>query len=223
MKQKVSIARTIVHDPPVLIFDEPTVGLDVLNALEMQKVIAELRGEGKTIIFSTHIMSEAERLCDRIAIIHRGRIHACDTLDALRERDRQALPRRHLHPLRRAGQRSRGTAPSLMTPTARRIRTLLSDRAAHAPARPADGRDVPGAAAARDADHAVRGALDGGASRATAGGRASTPTRSPARAPTKRGRWSQRAVQRIRRTETDATPTFREVTHRRCSRRPAIG
>lgn len=84
MKQKVSLARTVAHDPPVLIFDEPSVGLDVLNALEMQKVIAELRDEGKTIIFSTHIMSEAERLCDRIAVIHRGRIHACDTLDALR-------------------------------------------------------------------------------------------------------------------------------------------
>jgi len=84
MKQKVSIARTVVHDPPVLIFDEPTVGLDVLNALEMQKVIAEFRAEGKTIIFSTHIMSEAEKLCDRIAIIHRGRIHACDTLANLR-------------------------------------------------------------------------------------------------------------------------------------------
>jgi sodium transport system ATP-binding protein len=85
MKQKVSIARTVAHDPPVLIFDEPSVGLDVLNALEMQKVISELRNEGKTIIFSTHIMSEAERLCDRIAIIHRGRIHACDTLAVLRE------------------------------------------------------------------------------------------------------------------------------------------
>ena len=84
MKQKVSIARTVAHDPPVLIFDEPTVGLDVLNALEMQKVIGEFRDEGKTVIFSTHIMSEAERLCDRIAIIHHGRIHACDTLDALR-------------------------------------------------------------------------------------------------------------------------------------------
>jgi sodium transport system ATP-binding protein len=84
MKQKVSIARTVAHDPPVLIFDEPTVGLDVLNALEMQKVIAEFRDEGKAVIFSTHIMSEAERLCDRIAIIHSGRIHACDTLDGLR-------------------------------------------------------------------------------------------------------------------------------------------
>ncbi|HEY5909444.1 MAG TPA: ABC transporter ATP-binding protein [Verrucomicrobiae bacterium] len=84
MKQKVAIARTVVHDPPVLIFDEPTVGLDVLNALEMQQVIAEFRAEGKTIIFSTHIMSEAEKLCDRIAIIHQGRIHACDTLANLR-------------------------------------------------------------------------------------------------------------------------------------------
>jgi sodium transport system ATP-binding protein len=74
----------VAHDPPVLIFDEPTVGLDVLNAVEMQKVIAEFRAEGKAIIFSTHIMSEAEKLCDRIAIMHGGRIHACDTLAGLR-------------------------------------------------------------------------------------------------------------------------------------------
>jgi sodium transport system ATP-binding protein len=85
MKQKVSIARTIAHDPPVLIFDEPTVGLDVLNALEMVKVIRELRDEGKTIIFSSHIMSEVEKLCDRIAIIHRGRLLALGTLESLRE------------------------------------------------------------------------------------------------------------------------------------------
>ena len=84
MKQKVSIARTVAHDPPVLIFDEPTVGLDILNALEMQGVIKEFRDEGKTILFSTHIMSEAEKLCDRIAILHDGRILACDTLAGLR-------------------------------------------------------------------------------------------------------------------------------------------
>ena len=84
MKQKVSIARTLAHDPPVLIFDEPTVGLDVLNALEVAEAIKELRDEGKTILFSTHIMSEAEKLCDRIAIIHNGRILACDTLEGLR-------------------------------------------------------------------------------------------------------------------------------------------
>lgn len=85
MKQKVSIARTVAHDPPLLIFDEPTVGLDVLNALEMQEIIKEFRGQGKTILFSTHIMSEAEKLCDRIAIIHNGRILACDTLEHLRQ------------------------------------------------------------------------------------------------------------------------------------------
>ncbi len=84
MKQKVSIARTVAHDPPLLIFDEPTVGLDVLNALEMQDVIREFRAHGKTILFSTHIMSEAEKLCDRIAIIHAGRILACDNLEGLR-------------------------------------------------------------------------------------------------------------------------------------------
>ena len=85
MKQKVSIARTVAHDPPLLIFDEPTVGLDVLNALEMQEVIKEFRAQGKTIIFSTHIMSEAEKLCDRIGILHKGRILACGTLDELRQ------------------------------------------------------------------------------------------------------------------------------------------
>jgi sodium transport system ATP-binding protein len=85
MKQKVSIARTVAHNPAVLIFDEPTVGLDVLNALDVQETISELRGEGKTIIFSTHIMSEAERLCDQIAIIHGGHILASDTLAALRQ------------------------------------------------------------------------------------------------------------------------------------------
>ncbi len=85
MKQKVSIARTVAHDPPVLIFDEPTVGLDVMNALEMVQVIRELRGEGKTIIFSSHIMSEVEKLCDRIGVIHRGRLLALGTLAELRD------------------------------------------------------------------------------------------------------------------------------------------
>lgn len=85
MKQKVSMARTVAHDPPVLIFDEPTVGLDVMNALEMVRVVRELRDEGKTILFSSHIMSEVEKLCDRIGIIHRGRLLALGTLEHLRE------------------------------------------------------------------------------------------------------------------------------------------
>jgi sodium transport system ATP-binding protein len=85
MKQKVSLGRTVAHDPPVLIFDEATVGLDILNALEIHEVVEELRREGKTILFSTHIMSEAEKLCDRIAILHGGRILVCDTLAGLRQ------------------------------------------------------------------------------------------------------------------------------------------
>lgn len=85
MKQKVSIARAIVHDPPVLIFDEATSGLDVLVARALLDTVLELRDQGKCIVFSTHIMREAERLCDRIAIMHRGRILAEGTLDSLAE------------------------------------------------------------------------------------------------------------------------------------------
>jgi sodium transport system ATP-binding protein len=92
MKQKVSIARAIVHDPPVLVFDEPTVGLDVLVARALLETIAELRDHGKCIVFSTHIMREAEKLCDRLAIIHRGHILAEGTLEELRDRyDEQDL------------------------------------------------------------------------------------------------------------------------------------
>jgi sodium transport system ATP-binding protein len=84
MKQKVSIARALIHDPPVLIFDEPTSGLDVLVQRAVLRNIADLRGRGKTILFSTHIMSEVAKLCDRVAIMARGRIVAMGTLDELR-------------------------------------------------------------------------------------------------------------------------------------------
>lgn len=85
MKQKVSIARAIVHDPKVLIFDEATAGLDVLVARALLATVAELRDQGKCILFSTHIMREAERLCDRIAVLHRGHILAEGSLDELTE------------------------------------------------------------------------------------------------------------------------------------------
>lgn len=85
MKQKVSIARTLIHDPPVLIFDEPTAGLDVLVARSVIDAIEHLRTQGKCIIFSTHIMREVERLCDRVAVIDEGEILAAGTLDDLRE------------------------------------------------------------------------------------------------------------------------------------------
>lgn len=86
MKQKVSIARAMIHDPPVLVFDEATLGLDVLVARNLLSVIRSLREAGKCLIFSTHIMSEVERLCDRIAIMYRGKILDSGTLEELRGR-----------------------------------------------------------------------------------------------------------------------------------------
>ena len=80
MKQKLSIARAIIHDPSVLIFDEPTVGLDVITARVVVNYIKEFRKQGKCIIFSTHQMQEAEKLCDEIAIIHKGKILSEGTL-----------------------------------------------------------------------------------------------------------------------------------------------
>jgi sodium transport system ATP-binding protein len=86
MKQKVSIARTLVHDPSVMIFDEPTVGLDVMAARSIVGFIRECRDAGKTVIFSTHVMSEVEKLCNHIGIIHNGRLMAEGTLSDLRLR-----------------------------------------------------------------------------------------------------------------------------------------
>lgn len=84
MKQKVSIARALVHDPPVLVLDEPTSGLDVLVTEELMQFLIEARAQGRCIVYSTHILAEVERLCDRTVIIHRGRVLADRTLDALR-------------------------------------------------------------------------------------------------------------------------------------------
>lgn len=86
MKQKTSIARTLVHDPPVMIFDEPTNGLDIMTARTITAFIRECRNNGKTVIFSTHIMSEVEKLCDVIGIIHDGQLLAEGTLPELRDK-----------------------------------------------------------------------------------------------------------------------------------------
>ena len=86
MKQKTSIARTLVHDPQVMIFDEPTLGLDVMTARSIVQFVRDCRERGKTVIYSTHVMSEAEKLCDRIGIIHGGAIRAEGTLAELKAR-----------------------------------------------------------------------------------------------------------------------------------------
>jgi len=86
MKQKVSIARTLINDPPILIFDEPTVGLDVIAAAQTLNYIQQYRERGKCILYSTHIMSEAEKLCSRIGIIHNGQLMTDGTLGDLRQK-----------------------------------------------------------------------------------------------------------------------------------------
>ncbi|MDB4670560.1 ATP-binding cassette domain-containing protein [Pirellulaceae bacterium] len=95
MKQKVSIARAMIHDPPVLIFDEATSGLDVMVAREVLKTIAQLRDQGKCIIFSTHIMREAEKLCDRIGVVNKGKLLAegskRDLMEEFQEDDLEEL------------------------------------------------------------------------------------------------------------------------------------
>ncbi len=84
MKQKVSIVRSIIHDPPVMIFDEPTSGLDILTARNIVAFIRQCKQKGKCVLFSTHIMREAERLADRIVMIHKGKILANGSLEELR-------------------------------------------------------------------------------------------------------------------------------------------
>ena len=81
MKQKTSIARTIIHNPQVMVFDEPTSGLDVMTSRAIVNLIHSCRDEGKTVIFSTHRMGEVNQVCDDIAIIYKGRLFFNDTLD----------------------------------------------------------------------------------------------------------------------------------------------
>jgi ABC-2 type transport system ATP-binding protein len=84
MKRALTVAAALVHQPQLLFLDEPTTGLDVMSARNLRRMIAGLRDEGVTIFLTTHYMEEAERLCDRIAIIVKGRLVALDTVDGLK-------------------------------------------------------------------------------------------------------------------------------------------
>lgn len=97
-KQRVNIARTILNDPPVLFFDEPTAGLDVVTSQSVMEFIEEARDDGKTIIFSTHIMSEVERLCDDVVVIHDGKLCGRGTVAELKASTQEAtLEKAFLH------------------------------------------------------------------------------------------------------------------------------
>jgi sodium transport system ATP-binding protein len=86
MKQKVSIARTIVHSPKVMLFDEPSTGLDVSAARVIHEFILKCKSENKIILLSSHSMEEVEKLCDRLVIIHRGKLVDEDTVSYLKEK-----------------------------------------------------------------------------------------------------------------------------------------
>jgi len=90
MRQKVAIARTIIHDPPVIVFDEPTAGLDVMTSRGIIGLIRTSRDEGKTVLFSTHIMGEVKLVCDDIAIIHEGRLYFNGTKEEFESQMTQA-------------------------------------------------------------------------------------------------------------------------------------
>ena len=86
MKQKVSIARSVIHDPPVMVFDEPTTGLDVMSSRTIVDFIRRCRADGKCVIFSTHIMSEVETVAERVGIIRQGRLIAVESVAGLRSK-----------------------------------------------------------------------------------------------------------------------------------------
>ncbi|MFR9241603.1 MAG: ATP-binding cassette domain-containing protein [Clostridium baratii] len=86
MKQKVSIARSIVHSPSVMLFDEPSTGLDVTAARTIQDFILDCKKENKTILFSSHSMREVEKLCDRVVIINKGKLLEDCSIDNLKEK-----------------------------------------------------------------------------------------------------------------------------------------
>lgn len=110
MKQKVSIARALIHDPPVLIFDEPTLGLDVLATRALHQIIIDLRDQGKCILFSTHIMREVERLCDRVAIMNRGQVLDSGSLPELSDRHKTSDFEELFYQLIMASEQSRSKA-----------------------------------------------------------------------------------------------------------------
>ena len=86
MRQKVAIARALVHDPPVLLLDEPTSGLDPVGRMKVREIIQRLKSKGKTVFFSSHELGEVERVCDRVAILHQGELKALGRVSDLEQK-----------------------------------------------------------------------------------------------------------------------------------------
>ena len=111
MKQKIVIARAVLHDPPVLFFDEATSGLDVMARRAVLDFCRAYPGEARAVVYSTHVMGEVEELCDRLAILYRGRVIADDTVAGLTESAGEAdLERAFFTLVRRSGLATEGVA-----------------------------------------------------------------------------------------------------------------
>lgn len=87
MRQKMAIARTLIHDPEIILFDEPTTGLDITASNVFRQLVQELKLQGKTILFSSHIMEEVSMLCDHVAMIHKGQLVYHGGIEALYEEE----------------------------------------------------------------------------------------------------------------------------------------
>ena len=100
-RQRVSIARALLHDPSIVVLDEPTAGLDIVSSSFVLETLQAARGEGRAVLFSTHILSEVELICDDIVVMHRGRVIAHGTLDELKaETEQDSLAHAFLHLVR---------------------------------------------------------------------------------------------------------------------------
>lgn len=88
MRQKVSISRTIIHDPDIILFDEPTTGLDITASNVFRQLINQIKQQGKTILFSSHIMEEVQMLCDSVVMIHKGELVYHGTMENLYEEEK---------------------------------------------------------------------------------------------------------------------------------------
>ena len=119
MRQRVGLAQALLHKPEVLILDEPTIGLDPAQVVEVRSIIREI-GKERTVLLSTHILSEAQQLCDRVLIINKGHIVAEDTPENLQARQRAG----HFdqHPAMRLGQRHRASLARDRQPHQRHLR-----------------------------------------------------------------------------------------------------
>ena len=104
MKQKVVIARAVIHDPAVLVLDEAASGLDIFARRTLLDFVAQTRAPGRLTLYSTHVMSEAEEVCDRVAILHRGELVALDPIPAILEQTGERTLERAFFALLRGGE-----------------------------------------------------------------------------------------------------------------------